>query len=87
MTRKEAIARRAELERRRDALVDQLSETDAASASVSSGSGARSYSNRSVSDVRAKIAFLNAEISALDYRLGAGPDPFAPVAVNYTFDG
>lgn len=77
----------AELERRRDALVDQLSETDAASASVSAGSGSRSYSNRSVSDIRAKIAFLGAEISALRYRLGDGPDPFAPAAVNYTFDG
>lgn len=87
MTRKDAIARRAELERRRDALVDQLTALDAASASVSSGAGSRSYTNRAVADVKAKIAFVDAEIARLDHRLGNGSDPSAPRAVRITFNG
>ena len=60
MTRTEAQERKRELEKRRDALVDQIAAVDAQSASMSSGGGSKSYTNRSVADLKAKIAFLDA---------------------------
>ena len=87
MTRTEAQERKRELEKRRDALVDQLAAVDAQSASMSSGGGSKSYTNRSVADLKAKIAFLDKEIARLAYRLGTGSNPDASRRINITFNG
>lgn len=86
MTRDDAIARKAQLEKRRDALVDQLTAVDAASASVSAGGGSKSYTNRSVSDIKAKIAFISREIARIDSLLGNGASPSAPKSINFVFN-
>ena len=78
MTREDAQARYAELEKRREALVDQLTQADTQSASLSSGGGSKSYTNRSVADLRAKIKFVEAEMSRLGFALGVLPDPSLP---------
>lgn len=78
MTREEALERYAELEKRRQALVDQLTEADTQSASLSAGGGSKSYTNRSVADLRAKIKFIEAEMARLAFALGRGPDPSLP---------
>ncbi len=75
------------LEARREALVDQLTEVDAASASVSSGSGSKSYSNRSVSDIKAKIRFCDREIAKLAAVLGLRPAPGGIKTIYARFDG
>jgi hypothetical protein len=87
MTREDAQSRKAELERRRDGLVDQLTEIDTQSATMSSGGGSKSYTNRSVADIKAKIAFLDREIARLNYALGLGPDPSTPTTVEVRFNG
>lgn len=87
MTRTEAQERKRELERRREALVDQIAAVDAQSASMSSGGGSKSYTNRSVVDLKAKIAFLDKEIARLAYRLGQRVSPDAPRRINITFNG
>jgi uncharacterized protein YceH (UPF0502 family) len=87
MTRTEAQERKRELEKRRDALVDQLAAVDAQSASVSSGGGSKSYTNRSVADIKAKIAFLDWEIAKLEHRLGQRPSPGAARHIDITFNG
>lgn len=88
MTRQEAIERKTELERRRDALVDQLAAVDVSGASVSAGGGSQSYTNRGVSDLKAKIAFVEREIARLDYRLGNRlAAPGRPRTVHYRFNG
>jgi len=73
MTREEAQQRIKTLEARRQALVDQLTETDAASASVSSGSGSKSYSNRSVAEIERKIRYCSREIARLSAMLAGRP--------------
>lgn len=85
MTRSEAISRKADLEAKRTALVDQLLEADSQSDSLSAGGGSKSFTNRSVADIKAKIAFCDAEIAKLDYRLGLGPDPARPLTVEVRF--
>jgi uncharacterized small protein (DUF1192 family) len=87
MTREDAQIRKEELERRRNALVDQLTELDAQSASISAGGGSRSYTNRSVADIKAKIAFIDKEIARLDYMLGNAANPNAPTTVEVRFNG
>lgn len=88
MTRVEATDRKAELERRRAALVDQIAAVDASSASVSAGGGGRSYTNRSVAELKLKIAFLDREIARLDCRLGnRAAMPGCPRTINHTFNG
>jgi len=87
MTREQAEIRKAELEGRRNALVDQLTAVDAQSASVSAGAGSRSYTNRSVADIKAKIAYLDQEIARLAYALGQGQDPSMPTTVEVRFNG
>lgn len=87
MTRAEATTRKQTLEERRNALVDQLAAVDAQSATISSDGGSRSYTNRSVSDLRAKIAFLDKEIAKLEYRLGQRPSPSAARRIDITFNG
>lgn len=65
MNRAEAQTRKAELEAKLHRLEDQLLETDAASASVSSGSGSKSYSNRSASEIERKIRYCKRQIAKL----------------------
>lgn len=78
MTREEATQRYAELEKRRIALVDQLTAADAQSASLSSGGGSKSYTNRSADEIRQKIKFIDAEMARLGCALGISPDPSLP---------
>lgn len=78
MTREEAQQRYHVLEERRQALVDQLTAADTQSASLSSGGGSRSYTNRSVADLKAKIKFIEAEMARLGFALGVLPDPSLP---------
>ena len=87
MTREDAQSRRAELEKRRDALVDQLTEIDTQSASFSAGGGSKSYTNRSIADIKAKIAFVDKEIARIDYMLGNATNPNAPTMVEVRFNG
>lgn len=87
MTREDAQGRKAELERRRNALVDQLTEIDTQSASISTGGGSKSLTNRSVADIKAKIAFVDKEIARLDYMLGNAANPNAPTMVEVRFNG
>lgn len=75
--REQLQARIDELIRRRDALVDQLSAIDASSASVSSGGGSKSYSNRSVEEIKAKIRFIDKEIARLEFAVGIRRSPGA----------
>lgn len=79
MTRQDAIDRKAELEQRRRALVDQLTSIDASSATLSATGGSKSYTNRSVADIKAKIAFIDQEIAGLSAALGSGAQPGQPV--------
>ncbi len=67
--------------------MDQLSAVDAASASISAGGGAQSYSNRSVSEIRAKITFVEREIARLDLRLGVGGGLSRPKGISIVFNG
>lgn len=85
MTRDDCKNRLKELRARRDALVDQLSEIDAQSATLSAGGGTKSYTNRSVDDIKKKIAFLDREIAKLEARLGlrAHPGRIKPIFVRY----
>ena len=82
MTRQDAIDRKSILEKRREALVDQLTSIDATSASFSAGGGSKSYTNRSVADIKAKIRFIEEEIAALDAAL-AGNAAVAAAPVNH----
>ena len=75
MTRKDCMKRRDELRAKRDALVDQLAETDTQSATLSAGGGSKSYTNRTVEDLKKKIQFLDREIARLDARLGLRSNP------------
>lgn len=85
MTREQAKTRRDALQVKRDALVDQIAEADAQSATVSAGGGSKSYTNRSVADLEKKIKFLDREIAKLDARLGlrANPSAVRTIGVRY----
>lgn len=85
VTREQIQIRRDELEQRRNALVDQLTSLDAQSASFSAGGGSRSYTNRTVADLKAKIAFIDQEIARLDCALGQGADPSQPTTIEVRF--
>ena len=87
MTREDVQSRIAELERRRNVLDDQITEIDTQSASVSSGGGSKSYTNRSVADIKAKIAFIDREIARLNFSIGLGPNPSTPTTVEVRFNG
>lgn len=65
-----------ELESQRLALKRQLFSADAQSASMSAAGGAKSYTNRSIADIKAKIAAIESEIAAVCEELGE-PLPFA----------
>lgn len=87
MTREETQSRIAELEQRRNALIDQLTEIDTQSATMSSGGGSKSYTNRSVADIKVKIAFIDREIARLNFSIGLGPNPSTPTTVEVRFNG
>lgn len=87
MTRESLQARKEELQQRRDALVDQLTETDSQSASISAGGGSKSFTNRQVDDIKKKIAFIDQEIARIGYALGECPNPNAPTTVEVRFNG
>lgn len=78
MTRAEAEQRYKELEKKRDALVDQLADVDTQSASMSAGGGSKSYTNRSIADIKAKIKYIEAEMGRIGYALGVLPNPSLP---------
>lgn len=75
MTIEEKRQRRNELETKRNALVDQLVSIDITSGSLSSGGGSKSFTNRSVADIKAKIAFLDDEIACLNAEISGRPSP------------
>lgn len=85
MTREELSDRRDELIRKRNALVDRMAASDCASETIASGGGTRSRTNRTVDDLRKKIAFIEKEIESLNAALGEGPAPgsFKTVYVNF----
>ncbi len=64
-----------ELQARRRRLVLQLAEVDAQSATSSFGGASDSYTNRSVADLKQKIAFIDGEIANASAALGAGDAP------------
>ena len=85
MTRQQAIDMKRELEANRQELVRHLSAVDAQSASLSVGGGSKSYTNRSVADIKAKIKFIDGEIARLDAMLGTAPDRSQPQNVYIEF--
>jgi len=87
MTREVAQQQKAKLEVRREALVDQLTVVDASQATLSSGSGSKSFSNRSVAEIKAKIRFCDREIARLDAVLGNRPAPGGIKTIYARFDG
>lgn len=66
-----------ELKAQRLALKRQLFAVDTQSASMSAAGGAKSYTNRSVADLKAKIAAIESEIASVCADLGE-PLPFTP---------
>lgn len=85
MTREQAKLRRDELQAKRDAIIDQIADADAQSATVSAGGGSKSYTNRSVDDLKKKVAVLDREIAKLDARLGLRADPNAIRTIGVRF--
>lgn len=73
MTREEAIKRKRELEMKRERLIDRLTEIDVASASISSGTGSRSYTNRSIAELQKQIRAIDNEIDRYARKLGGLP--------------
>ena len=66
----ELLANRRELQR-------MLFAVDASSATISAGGGSQSYTNRSVAELKQKLAAVEAEILAVCGELGE-PPPFTP---------
>ncbi len=87
MTREEATKRKQVLEKRREALVDQLTGVDAQSATLSSAGGSKSYTNRSVADIKAKIAACDREIRRLTAMLTGTSMPGAIKTIYAEFNG
>jgi len=70
MTRAEALLnRRRKLEARLERLEDQLLSADVSSATLSTGDGSNSYTNRSVDDIKKKINYCKREIATVDGQL------------------
>ena len=65
MTRDEKKAWLKELEDQRLALKRQLFAVDSQSATLSASGGSKSYTNRSVADIKAKIAAIESEIESI----------------------
>lgn len=81
MTRAEGEQRRECLQNRIQELENQLLAVDASSATLSSGGGSKSYTNRSVADLKAKIAYARRELARIEARLGVGQSPDAIVHI------
>lgn len=77
MTRAEALVRRAELEKMIRQLEDQLLAVDTQSASVSSGAGSQSYTNRTTAEIKAKISYAKIQLARLEGQLGLRTPPGA----------
>ena len=65
MTRAEALNRKRKLEAHLEQLEDQLLSVDVTSATLSTGDGSNSYTNRSVDDIKKKITYCKREIAKL----------------------
>lgn len=76
----------AELQADRSRLVRQLLAVDTQSASMSANGGGKSYTNRSVADIKAKIAFADTEIARVSAALGLtqSPDEMHPLYAEYS---
>lgn len=70
-----------ELKAKRKALVDQLLEADVSSATISAGSGSKSYTNRAVSELQAKIRICDREIARVEAALGLRPSPGSVIGI------
>lgn len=81
MTRAEGEQRREYLQNRIQELENQLLAVDASSATLSSGGGSKSYTNRSVADLKEKIAFARRELARIEARLGLRKSPDAIVSI------
>lgn len=81
MTRAQAEERREHLRRRIGELEAQLLSVDAASASMSVGSGSVSYTNRSVADLKERLAFARRELARVEWRLGLRARPGSVVHI------
>lgn len=77
MTRDEKQTWLKELEDKRLELKRQLFSADSQSATLSASGGSKSYTNRSVADIKAKIAAIESEIATLCRELEI-PLPFKP---------
>lgn len=77
MTAQEKKAWLDELLQHRMALKRQLFAVDSQSASLSSGGGSKSFTNRSIADLKEKIAAIENEIAGLCDELGE-KIPFKP---------
>lgn len=86
MTEEKLKERKDFLETRISELEDQLLSADANSASVSAGGGSKSYTNRSVADLKAKLAYARKELKKVNYQLGEGENPSAIKTVYVGFD-
>lgn len=86
MTREALEQRKQTLEARLEALVDQLTEADASTATVSSGAGSKSYSNRSVAEIERKIRACRREIARIDAKLGLRSSPGGIRTIYARFD-
>lgn len=73
MTRAEALNRKRKLEAQLERLEDQLLSVDVTSATLSTGDGSNSYTNRAVDDIKKKITYCKREIAKLDGLLAGRP--------------
>lgn len=70
MTRAEALLnRKRKLEAHVERLEDQLLSADVSSATLSTGDGSNSYTNRTVDDIKKKIVYCKREIATIDGQL------------------
>jgi len=79
MTRKEAESALADVKASLVALNRQRAEADAQSATISAGGGSKSYTNRNVADLDAKIAAVKLDYDTLLWRLGRSSNNPGPV--------
>ena len=77
MTRAEALNRKRKLEAQLERLEDQLLSVDVTSATLSTGDGSNSYTNRSVDDIKKKTNYCKRQIAKLGDMLAGRPGPGA----------
>ena len=86
MDREKLQERKTYLEGKIAELEDQLLSADANSASVSAGGGSKSYTNRSVADLKAKLSYAKRALAKVNFQLGEGANPSAIKTVYVGFD-